>query len=140
MVKIKRTSQGWDFEDLKNQLEEQIDSVRMLERVWSQVLFDVHPTVAQTKVLQQIFTHRRRQIIAQQAVGTNKAKYGDDYYQKIGARGGAGGIDGGFASEKKGVDGLTGRQRAKKAGQKGGKISKRPPYWKQYNKSGLRPG
>lgn len=139
MVKVKRTKHGWDFEDLKTQIE-QVGDTKALERAWHQLLFDIRPTIAQTKVLQQMFAYRKRQIIARQTVDTTKAKHGDDYYRKIGAQGGAGGTDGGFASKKKGADGLTGQQRAKTAGRKGGKISKRPPYWKQYSKTGSRPG
>lgn len=56
---------------------------------------------------------------------TNKAKYGPDFYAKIGAKGGKLGKTGGFASEIKGTDGLTGRERARLAGSKGGIISKR---------------
>ncbi len=56
---------------------------------------------------------------------TNKAKYGDDFYQKIGAIGGKKGNTGGFASDIVGKDGLTGRQRASKVGVLGGTISRR---------------
>jgi hypothetical protein len=42
-----------------------------------------------------------------------------------GARGGKNGNSGGFASEKIGTDGLTGRQRAMIAGARGGRISRR---------------
>jgi hypothetical protein len=56
---------------------------------------------------------------------TNKKKYGSDYYQRIGALGGIKSRGGGFASHKVGEDGLTGIERAKIAGSKGGKISKR---------------
>jgi hypothetical protein len=56
---------------------------------------------------------------------TNKAKYGDDFYQKIGAIGGKKGNTGGFASDIVGKDGLTGRQRASKVGVLGGKKSRR---------------
>lgn len=59
------------------------------------------------------------------AAATNKAKYGDDFYSRIGHIGGAIGSTGGFASSKVGKDGLTGPERAKIAGRKGGKISKR---------------
>lgn len=52
-----------------------------------------------------------------------------DFYKKIGAKGGANGkgpgYKGGFASNEVGEDGLTGRERAKLAGAKGGKISRR---------------
>lgn len=59
------------------------------------------------------------------AAATNKAKYGSDFYASIGAKGGVKGKNGGFASEKKGDDGLTGRERARLAGSKGGRISRR---------------
>ena len=55
----------------------------------------------------------------------NKDLYGPDFYARIGAMGGKLGRTGGFASEKKGSDGLTGRERARLAGAKGGRISRR---------------
>ncbi len=59
------------------------------------------------------------------AASTNKSKYGADFYAKIGAMGGKRGKTGGFASDKKGTDGLTGRERARLAGQAGGRVSRR---------------
>lgn len=59
------------------------------------------------------------------AAATNKAQYGEDFYAKIGSEGGKNGHTGGFASDKVGEDGLTGRQRASVAGKRGGQISKR---------------
>lgn len=59
------------------------------------------------------------------AAKTNKRRYGKNWYAKIGHIGGANGHTGGFASEKVGKDGLTGSERAKIAGSKGGRISKR---------------
>ena len=59
------------------------------------------------------------------AAATNIRKYGDDFYRRIGAEGGRLGTTGGFASDKVGSDGLTGRQRAAKAGACGGRISRR---------------
>lgn len=56
---------------------------------------------------------------------TNLAKHGEDFYARIGRKGGKLGTTGGFASEAVGADGLTGPERAKKAGAKGGHISKR---------------
>ena len=54
-----------------------------------------------------------------------------NWYKKIGAKGGAAGkgpdYTGGFASVTVGEDGLTGKQRAKIAGAKGGTISRRRP-------------
>lgn len=58
---------------------------------------------------------------------TNMRKYGPNFYARIGARGGLVSSTGGFASEKKGEDGLTGPERARIAGAKGGKISRRGP-------------
>lgn len=58
---------------------------------------------------------------------TNRLRHGDDFYARIGHRGGKNGTTGGFASEKVGRDGLTGAERAKLAGAKGGKLSKRGP-------------
>lgn len=59
---------------------------------------------------------------------TNKTKYGKDFYREIGRKGGRNGKTGGFASERKGADGLTGRERARLAGTKGGRISRRTKY------------
>lgn len=56
---------------------------------------------------------------------TNKKKHGADFYSRIGAKGGKRGITGGFASDIRGADGLTGPERAKVAGARGGKISRR---------------
>jgi general stress protein YciG len=61
------------------------------------------------------------------AAATNKAKYGDGFYSSIGRKGGKRSSTGGFASLKVGKDGLTGAERAKLAGAKGGKLSKRGP-------------
>lgn len=65
------------------------------------------------------------------AAKTNKEKYGDKFYGIIGRKGGHNGHTGGFQSEKVGADGLTGRERAKIAGAKGGRISKRGPAKKK---------
>lgn len=59
------------------------------------------------------------------AAATNRAKYGAEFYAKIGAKGGHKGRTGGFASDRVGDDGLTGRQRAVLAGAVGGRISRR---------------
>lgn len=61
----------------------------------------------------------------QQAAATNKKKYGPEFYARIGAMGGQKGRTGGFASNAKGKDGLTGRERAARAGALGGRISRR---------------
>lgn len=54
-----------------------------------------------------------------------KAKFGEDYYIGIGQRGGQASRNGGFASMKIGKDGLTGFERARIVGAKGGSKSKR---------------
>ena len=59
------------------------------------------------------------------AASTNKNKYGKDFYARIGSMGGKLGRTGGFASNVVGADGLTGRQRAARAGAAGGRISRR---------------
>lgn len=51
------------------------------------------------------------------AVETNKAKYGDDFYKRIGTLGGKKGRTGGFYAN---------RELARIAGAKGGRISRRP--------------
>lgn len=61
------------------------------------------------------------------AAATNKEKYGEDFYKNIGRKGGKNGHTGGFASDEVGDDGLTGKERAKIAGAKGGRKSKRGP-------------
>ena len=50
------------------------------------------------------------------AAATNRAKYGDDFYSKIGAKGGKKGKTGGFFAD---------RELARIAGAKGGRISRR---------------
>lgn len=52
--------------------------------------------------------------------------YGMTFYQYNGHLGGSISRTGGFASDKVSADGLTGPQRARIAGVKGGRISKRP--------------
>lgn len=52
--------------------------------------------------------------------------HGKDFYRSIGRKGGKRSTTGGFASQKVGKDGLTGAERAKLAGAKGGRRSKRP--------------
>lgn len=61
----------------------------------------------------------------QAAANTNKSRYGADFYKVIGSRGGRRSNHGGFASKSIGRDGLTGRERARIAGAKGGRISRR---------------
>jgi hypothetical protein len=56
------------------------------------------------------------------AAATNKKKYGEDFYRKIGSIGGSKSKGGGFASEIVGQDGLTGYERARIAGAKGGSV------------------
>jgi hypothetical protein len=59
------------------------------------------------------------------ARNTNYEKHGEDFYARIGKKGGMNGRTGGFFSNKIGKDGLTGRERARIAGRKGGLISRR---------------
>ena len=59
------------------------------------------------------------------AAATIRARHGENYSSEIGRVGGKNGNSGGFASDKVGADGLTGAQRARIAGAKGGRISKR---------------
>ena len=47
-------------------------------------------------------------------------RYGKDHYKRIGSIGRRNGRTGGFACEKVGADGLTGPERARVAGVKGG--------------------
>ena len=64
------------------------------------------------------------------AAATNKAKYGKEFYARIGKKGGQNGTTGGFASNVVGEDGLTGRERAVLVGAIGGHISRRGPIKK----------
>jgi len=59
---------------------------------------------------------------------TIKEKWGSDFYREIGRKGGKNGHTGGFASNVIGRDGLTGKERARIAGRKGGTISRRRKY------------
>lgn len=59
------------------------------------------------------------------AADTIRKRHGRDFYVRIGRLGGIRSRHGGFASSKVGKDGLTGAQRAKKAGAKGGAKSRR---------------
>lgn len=59
------------------------------------------------------------------AAQKNKAKYGSDFYKKIGAKGGGNSRSGGFASKARDKNGLTGKDRARLYGAKGGTISRR---------------
>lgn len=52
----------------------------------------------------------------QRAAATNKRKYGDDFYARIGGKGGRNGKTGGF---------FANRELARIAGAKGGRISRR---------------
>ena len=61
------------------------------------------------------------------AYKTNIKRHGKNYYANIGRKGGKASGNGGFASNKVGADGLTGAERAKIAGRKGGLKSKRKP-------------
>lgn len=60
------------------------------------------------------------------AAATNKKRNGEDFFARIGKKGGSViGKTGGFASDKTGKDGLTGRERARIAGAIGGRKSSR---------------
>ena len=60
------------------------------------------------------------------AAATNKLRKGQDFFKRIGQKGGrVTGKASGFASDKVGADGLTGLERARIAGKKGGSISRR---------------
>lgn len=50
---------------------------------------------------------------------TNKLKYGNDFYSRIGAIGGRNGHTGGFYAD---------RELARRAGRKGGQVSRRPKH------------
>lgn len=58
-------------------------------------------------------------------------RYGKEGFKEMlsesGRKGGKASNNGGFASDKVGADGLTGKQRARIAGYKGGRISRRGP-------------
>lgn len=57
----------------------------------------------------------------------SNTKRDPDFYRRIGQMGGRNGHTGGFASNKVGKDGLTGRQRARLVGREGGLNGKRGP-------------
>jgi general stress protein YciG len=58
---------------------------------------------------------------------TNKLKHNEDFYQRIGAKGGKKGTTGGFGN------GEVGRKLASEAGYKGGRISKPTNPWGHRN-------
>lgn len=62
---------------------------------------------------------------ARAASKTNRGRYGEDFYARIGRIGGKKGTTGGFASEDIGDDGLTGRERASLVGIIGGRKSRK---------------
>lgn len=59
------------------------------------------------------------------AAKSNRERHGKDFYKEMGRLGGMTSKNGGFASEKVGKDGLTGKERARAAGAIGGAKSKR---------------
>ena len=62
----------------------------------------------------------------------SKRSRGDDFFKNIGRKGGSvKGTTGGFASDMIGDDGLTGYERARVVGAKGGRISRRRPVVKE---------
>jgi general stress protein YciG len=84
------------------------------------------PTTVKTNATKEVIVAGTKEG-GKKAAATNKSKYGNKFYANIGRKGGSNGHTGGFASDEVGADGLTGQQRAKIAGAKGGKISKRGP-------------
>ena len=64
-----------------------------------------------------------------EAAKTNKKKYGPDFYARIGAMGGRKGHTGGFAAGKEG------RERARKFGAIGGRLSRRGRASERTNES-----
>ena len=64
---------------------------------------------------------------------TIKERYGEDYFRELGRKGGSAAYKRpkGFASTVVGRDGLTGKERAHRAGKVGGKISRRGPAKKE---------
>lgn len=63
-----------------------------------------------------MYKHRKVNM-ATSRVETMKAKYGEDVFARMGKKGGLTKAEGrGFASKKKDANGLTGAERAKKAG------------------------
>lgn len=65
------------------------------------------------------------------AAQTNKKLHGPDFFARIGKIGGRNSNSGGFGSTKVGKDGLTGQERARRAGRIGGLKSKRGPAKKK---------
>lgn len=59
------------------------------------------------------------------AAESNYERHGKDFYRGIGAKGGAISRGGGFSPEHVYEDGLTGREKARIAGAKGGSASRR---------------
>ena len=72
------------------------------------------------------------------AAQKNITLHGEDFYRIIGRKGGKRSTTGGFASQKVGKDDLTGAERAKLAGAKGGRRSKRTPATIQRLKERIR--
>ena len=67
---------------------------------------------------------------------TNKLRHGDDFYARIGKKGGSRSTPtGGFGCPNVSADCLTGRERARIAGAKGGSISKRDEAKTWYEKN-----
>jgi len=70
---------------------------------------------------------------ARKAAETNKERYGKDFFARIGAKGNESYMSQpkeyrqgrGYASKKVGKDGLTGAQRAKISGVKGGSVGRK---------------
>lgn len=65
------------------------------------------------------------------AAKTNRQRHGREFYVRIGRMGGKKSTTGGFASTNVGKDGMTGYERARIAGAKGGAMSRRGPAKKK---------
>ena len=59
------------------------------------------------------------------AAETNRRKYGEDFFKRIGKVGGAKSNTGGFATTKRDANGRDGRERARVFGKVGGQNSRR---------------
>jgi hypothetical protein len=64
---------------------------------------------------------------AKKALETIYKRHGKDYFKRVGSLGGSKSRGGGYASNKRGDDGLTGKERAKLSGSLGGRKSRRGP-------------
>ena len=89
-------------------------------------------TAEEAKSVYDNFRQKEKQHISGTKAGAAKAKIkilakDPNFFKKIGSIGGKNSNTGGFASDKVGKDGLTGKERSVVAGAAGGRISKRKP-------------